>query len=99
MIEKPAGTQSQRLVEIATRAKGQITIIHAIERWTSYEKLRNASFRATTRGNPLPVISFNAKPSNTRAARISISRRWRKVTPGLVVRLLSELYLRVRKSS
>ena len=72
-------------------------------RWTSYEKLREViekkMFSSTE--ELLPVISFNAKASNEDKKKHEnfVGRMVAKGYTEKQVRLLSEWYLRVRKSA
>ena len=105
-IEKPAGIANPKdfrneIVNFVLRARSQ----HGGKnpKWTSYEKLREViekkMFSSTE--ELLPVISFNAKASAEDKKKHE-SFVTRMVTKGYTekqVRLLSEWYLRVRKSA
>jgi len=105
-IEKPAGIANPKdfrneIVNFVLRARAQ----HAggNPKWTSYEKLREViekkMFSSTE--ELLPVISFNAKASaeDKRKHENFVGRMVSKGYTEKQVRLLSEWYLRVRKSS
>ncbi len=104
-IEKPAGIANPKdfrneIVNFVLRARAQ----HGGKnpRWTSYEKLREViekkMFSSTE--ELLPVISFNAKASaeDQKKHQNFVSRMVDKGYTEKQVRLLSEWYLRVRKS-
>ena len=71
--------------------------------WTSYEKLREVIEKKmfSTTEDLLPVISFNAKASNEDQKKHQdfVNRMIEKGYTEKQVRLLSEWYLRVRKTS
>ena len=71
--------------------------------WTSYEKLRTVIEKKmfSNTEDLLPVISFNAKTSNDDQRKHDdfVNRMMEKGYTKKQVRLLSEWYLRVRKSS
>jgi len=105
-IEKPAGIANPKdfrneIVNFVLRARAQ----HGGKnpRWTSYEKLREViekkMFSSTE--ELLPVISFNAKASveDKKKHENFVGRMVEKGYTEKQVRLLSEWYLRVRKSS
>jgi serine protein kinase len=105
-IEKPAGIANPKdfrneIVNFVLRARAQ----HGGKnpKWTSYEKLREViekkMFSSTE--ELLPVISFNAKASNEDKKKHEnfVGRMVAKGYTEKQVRLLSEWYLRVRKSA
>ena len=105
-IEKPAGIANPKdfrneIVNFVLRARAQ----HGGKnpKWTSYEKLREViekkMFSSTE--ELLPVISFNAKASDNDQKKHEnfVSRMVEKGYTEKQVRLLSEWYLRVRKSA
>ncbi len=105
-IEKPAGISNPKdfrneIVNFVLRARAQ----HGGKNpaWTSYEKLRavieKKMFSSTE--DLLPVISFNAKSSADEQSKHEdfVNRMVAKGYTQKQVRLLSEWYLRVRKSS
>jgi len=105
-IEKPAGIANPKdfrneIVNFVLRARAQ----HGGKnpRWTSYEKLREViekkMFSSTE--ELLPVISFNAKASveDQKKHDNFVGRMVEKGYTEKQVRLLSEWYLRVRKSA
>ena len=105
-IEKPAGIANPKdfrneIVNFVLRARSQ----HGGKnpKWTSYEKLREViekkMFSSTE--ELLPVISFNAKASveDKKKHESFVSRMVTKGYTEKQVRLLSEWYLRVRKSA
>ncbi len=105
-IEKPAGIANPKdfrneIVNFVLRARSQ----HGGKnpKWTSYEKLREViekkMFSSTE--ELLPVISFNAKASNEDKKKHEsfVGRMVDKGYTEKQVRLLSEWYLRVRKSA
>jgi serine protein kinase len=105
-IEKPAGIANPKdfrneIVNFVLRARAQNKGQNP--RWTSYEKLREViekrMFSSTE--ELLPVISFNAKASVEDKTKHEnfVSRMVAKGYTEKQVRLLSEWYLRVRKSS
>ena len=105
-IEKPAGISNPKdfrneIVNFVLRARaangGQSPS------WTSYQKLREVIEQKMFSNTEelLPVISFNAKSSNDdqQKHRDFVERMIAKGYTEKQVRLLSEWYLRVRKSS
>ena len=105
-IEKPAGIANPKdfrneIVNFVLRARAQNEGKNPS--WTSYEKLREViekkMFSSTE--ELLPVISFNAKASVEDKEKHSnfVNRMVDKGYTEKQVRLLSEWYLRVRKSS
>jgi serine protein kinase len=105
-IEKPAGIANPKdfrneIVNFVLRARAQNKGQNP--RWTSYEKLREViekrMFSSTE--ELLPVISFNAKASvdDKQKHENFVGRMVDKGYTEKQVRLLSEWYLRVRKSS
>jgi serine protein kinase len=105
-IEKPAGIANPKdfrneIVNFVLRARAQ----HGGKNphWTSYEKLREViekkMFSSTE--ELLPVISFNAKASveDQKKHESFVGRMVAKGYTEKQVRLLSEWYLRVRKSA
>lgn len=104
-IEKPAGISNPKdfrneIVNFVLRAKAKNQGKNPA--WTSYEKLRTViekkMFSSTE--ELLPVISFNAKTSNDDQKKHDnfVNRMMEKGYTRKQVRLLSEWYLRVRKS-
>jgi serine protein kinase len=104
-IEKPAGISNPKdfrseIVNFTLRARA--TNEGRNPRWTSYEKLRTViekkMFASTE--DLLPVISFNAKASAEDQQKHSdfVERMVERGYTEKQVRLLSEWYLRVRKS-
>ena len=104
-IEKPAGIANPKdfrneIVNFVLRARAQAG--GKSPKWTSYEKLREViekkMFSSTE--ELLPVISFNAKASGEDKKKHEnfVSRMVEKGYTEKQVRLLSEWYLRVRKS-
>lgn len=104
-IEKPAGIANPKdfrneIVNFVLRARAQHNGHNP--RWTSYEKLRHViekkMFSSTE--ELLPVISFNAKASveDQRKHENFVGRMVSNGYTEKQVRLLSEWYLRVRKS-
>ncbi|EXJ16531.1 PrkA family serine protein kinase [Imhoffiella purpurea] len=104
-IEKPAGISNPKdfrneIVNFVLRARANNA--GANPRWTSYEKLRvvieKKMFSNTE--DLLPVISFNAKASVDEQKKHDqfVDRMTDKGYTAKQVRLLSEWYLRVRKS-
>ncbi|MFV0275756.1 MAG: PrkA family serine protein kinase [Parahaliea sp.] len=104
-IEKPAGISNPKdfrseIVNFVLRARANNTGQNP--RWTSYEKLRSViekkMFASTE--DLLPVISFNAKASaEDRKKHLDfVARMVERGYTEKQVRLLSEWYLRVRKS-
>ncbi|QFU23079.1 PrkA family serine protein kinase [Shewanella eurypsychrophilus] len=105
-IEKPAGISNPKdfrneIVNFVLRARANNEGSNPL--WTSYEKLRvvieKKMFSNTE--DLLPVISFNAKTStdDQRKHDDFVNRMMEKGYTKKQVRLLSEWYLRVRKSS
>jgi len=104
-IEKPAGISNPKdfrneIVNFVLRAKAKNNGKNPA--WTSYEKLRTViekkMFSSTE--ELLPVISFNAKTSTDDQKKHDdfVNRMMEKGYTRKQVRLLSEWYLRVRKS-
>ncbi len=104
-IEKPAGISNPKdfrseIVNFVLRARANNGGVNP--RWTSYEKLRTViekkMFASTE--DLLPVISFNAKASAEDKKKHSdfVARMVDRGYTEKQVRLLSEWYLRVRKS-
>jgi len=104
-IEKPAGISNPKdfrneIVNFVLRAKAKNNGKNPS--WTSYEKLRTViekkMFSSTE--ELLPVISFNAKTSTDDQKKHDdfVNRMMEKGYTRKQVRLLSEWYLRVRKS-
>ncbi|MDP4534965.1 PrkA family serine protein kinase [Alkalimonas collagenimarina] len=104
-IEKPAGISNPKdfrneIVNFVLRAKAKNNGKNPV--WTSYEKLRTViekkMFSSTE--ELLPVISFNAKTSTEDQKKHDdfVNRMMEKGYTRKQVRLLSEWYLRVRKS-
>jgi serine protein kinase len=104
-IEKPAGISNPKdfrseIVNFVLRARANNEGRNP--KWTSYEKLRSViekkMFASTE--DLLPVISFNAKASAEDQKKHSdfVSRMVERGYTEKQVRLLSEWYLRVRKS-
>ncbi|MCE9678833.1 PrkA family serine protein kinase [Shewanella sp. AS1] len=105
-IEKPAGISNPKdfrneIVNFVLRAKANNEGSNPI--WTSYEKLRTVIEKKmfSNTEDLLPVISFNAKTStdDQRKHDDFVNRMMEKGYTKKQVRLLSEWYLRVRKSS
>jgi serine protein kinase len=105
-IEKPAGISNPKdfrneIVNFVLRARANHKGKNPL--WTSYEKLRTViekkMFSSTE--DLLPVISFNTKasPDDQKKHEEFIDRMVEKGYTEKQVRLLSEWYLRVRKSS
>lgn len=105
-IEKPAGISNPKdfrneIVNFVLRARANNKGKNPL--WTSYEKLRTViekkMFSSTE--DLLPVISFNTKasPDDQKKHEEFIDRMVEKGYTEKQVRLLSEWYLRVRKSS
>ena len=105
-IEKPAGISNPKdfrneIVNFVLRARAHNQGKNPA--WTSYEKLRGViekkMFSSTE--DLLPVISFNAKSSAEDQSKHEdfVNRMMTKGYTQKQVRLLSEWYLRVRKSS
>ncbi len=104
-IEKPAGISNPKdfrseIVNFVLRARASNDGRNP--KWTSYEKLRvvieKKMFASTE--DLLPVISFNAKASNEDQSKHQnfVQRMMERGYTKKQVRLLSEWYLRVRKS-
>jgi serine protein kinase len=105
-IEKPAGISNPKdfrneIVNFVLRAKANNNGKNP--NWTSYEKLRTVIEKKmfSNTEDLLPVISFNTKTSNDDQQKHDdfIERMMSKGYTKKQVRLLSEWYLRVRKSS
>jgi len=105
-IEKPAGISNPKdfrneIVNFVLRARAKHEGKNPT--WTSYEKLRSVIEKKmfSTTEDLLPVISFNAKasPDDQKKHKEFIDRMVEKGYTEKQVRLLSEWYLRVRKSS
>ncbi|MGJ8692604.1 MAG: PrkA family serine protein kinase [Thalassotalea sp.] len=105
-IEKPAGISNPKdfrneIVNFVLRAKANNNGKNP--NWTSYEKLRTVIEKKmfSNTEDLLPVISFNAKTSNEDQQKHDdfVERMMSKGYTQKQVRLLSEWYLRVRKSS
>ncbi|RYV01254.1 PrkA family serine protein kinase [Shewanella sp. OPT22] len=105
-IEKPAGISNPKdfrneIVNFVLRARAN----HGGNNpaWTSYEKLRTVIEKKmfSNTEDLLPVISFNAKTSSDDQKKHDdfVNRMMEKGYTQKQVRLLSEWYLRVRKSS
>ncbi len=105
-IEKPAGISNPKdfrneIVNFVLRARAK----HSGKNpsWTSYEKLRTVIEKKMFSNTEelLPVISFNAKTSSDDQKKHDdfVERMMEKGYTRKQVRLLSEWYLRVRKSS
>lgn len=105
-IEKPAGISNPKdfrneIVNFVLRARAQN---HGNNpKWTSYAKLRDVIEKKmfSNTEDLLPVISFNAKASadDQNKHQDFVTRMTEKGYTEKQVRLLSEWYLRVRKSS
>ncbi|MBK1631314.1 PrkA family serine protein kinase [Thiohalocapsa halophila] len=104
-IEKPAGISNPKdfrneIVNFVLRARANNN--GANPRWTSYEKLRVVIEKKMFSNTEelLPVISFNAKASadDKKKHEQFVERMVEKGYTPKQVRLLSEWYLRVRKS-
>jgi len=104
-IEKPAGISNPKdfrneIVNFVLRARANTN--GANPRWTSYEKLRVVIEKKMFSNTEelLPVISFNAKASadDKKKHEQFVDRMVEKGYTPKQVRLLSEWYLRVRKS-
>jgi serine protein kinase len=104
-IEKPAGISNPKdfrseIVNFVLRSRASNEGRNP--KWTSYEKLRGViekkMFASTE--DLLPVISFNAKASEEDRIKHSdfVDRMVERGYTEKQVRLLSEWYLRVRKS-
>ena len=105
-IEKPAGISNPKdfrneIVNFVLRARANNGGNNPL--WTSYEKLREVIERKmfSNTEDLLPVISFNAKASgeDQKKHKDFVDRMVAKGYTEKQVRLLSEWYLRVRKSS
>ncbi len=105
-IEKPAGISNPKdfrneIVNFVLRARAKHEGKNP--KWTSYEKLRTVIEKKmfSNTEDLLPVISFNAKasPEDQKKHTDFVSRMVEKGYTEKQVRLLSEWYLRVRKSS
>ncbi len=105
-IEKPAGISNPKdfrneIVNFVLRAKAHNNGKNPT--WTSYEKLRTVIEKKmfSNTEDLLPVISFNAKTSTDDQQKHDdfVERMMAKGYTQKQVRLLSEWYLRVRKSS
>jgi serine protein kinase len=105
-IEKPAGISNPKdfrneIVNFVLRAKASNSGKNPS--WTSYEKLRTVIEKKMFSNTEelLPVISFNAKTSTDEQKKHDdfVARMMEKGYTSKQVRLLSEWYLRVRKSS
>ena len=104
-IEKPAGISNPKdfrneIVNFVLRARANNN--GANPKWTSYEKLRAVIEKKMFSNTEelLPVISFNAKASEAEKKKHEefVDRMVEKGYTPKQVRLLSEWYLRVRKS-
>ncbi|MEF1281003.1 PrkA family serine protein kinase [Vibrio fortis] len=105
-IEKTAGISNPKdfrneIVNFVLRAKANNNGKNPV--WTSYEKLRTVIEKKMFSNTEelLPVISFNAKTSSEDQKKHDdfVARMMEKGYTEKQVRLLSEWYLRVRKSS
>lgn len=105
-IEKTAGISNPKdfrneIVNFVLRAKASNNGQNPV--WTSYEKLRTVIEKKmfSNTEDLLPVISFNAKTSSEDQKKHDdfVARMMEKGYTEKQVRLLSEWYLRVRKSS
>ena len=105
-IEKPAGISNPKdfrneIVNFVLRAKANNSGNNPL--WTSYEKLRTVIEKKmfSNTEDLLPVISFNNKTSNDDQQKHAdfVERMMLKGYTQKQVRLLTEWYLRVRKSS
>ncbi|ELR63695.1 Serine protein kinase (prkA protein), P-loop containing [Photobacterium marinum] len=105
-IEKPAGISNPKdfrneIVNFVLRARANNAGKNP--NWTSYEKLRTVIEKKMFSNTEelLPVISFNAKTSTEEQKKHDdfVARMMEKGYTRKQVRLLSEWYLRVRKSS
>ena len=105
-IEKPAGISNPKdfrneIVNFVLRAKAHNNGKNPA--WTSYEKLRTVIEKKmfSNTEDLLPVISFNSKTSTDDQQKHDdfVERMMSKGYTQKQVRLLSEWYLRVRKSS
>ena len=104
-IEKPAGISNPKdfrneIVNFVLRARAHHNGSNPV--WTSYEKLRTVIEKKmfSNTEDLLPVISFNAKTSaeDQKKHEDFVNRMVEKGYTQKQVRLLSEWYLRVRKS-
>ncbi|MEL7308075.1 MAG: PrkA family serine protein kinase, partial [Pseudomonadota bacterium] len=104
-IEKPAGISNPKdfrneIVNFVLRARAHNQGKNPL--WTSYEKLRTVIEKKmfSNTEDLLPVISFNAKTSaeDQKKHEDFVNRMVEKGYTQKQVRLLSEWYLRVRKS-
>ena len=105
-IEKPAGISNPKdfrneIVNFVLRARANNNGKNP--NWTSYEKLRTVIEKKmfSNTEDLLPVISFNSKTSTEDQKKHAdfVARMMEKGYTSKQVRLLSEWYLRVRKSS
>ena len=105
-IEKTAGISNPKdfrneIVNFVLRARASNNGQNPV--WTSYEKLRTVIEKKMFSNTEelLPVISFNAKTSSEDQKKHDdfVARMMEKGYTEKQVRLLSEWYLRVRKSS
>jgi serine protein kinase len=105
-IEKPAGISNPKdfrneIVNFVLRARANNAGRNP--NWTSYEKLRTVIEKKmfSNTEDLLPVISFNAKTSGDEMKKHEnfVERMMEKGYTRKQVRLLSEWYLRVRKSA
>ncbi len=105
-IEKPAGISNPKdfrneIVNFVLRARASNKGVNPV--WTSYEKLRTVIEKKMFSNTEelLPVISFNTKTSTDDQKKHDdfVARMMEKGYTKKQVRLLSEWYLRVRKSS
>ncbi|MDW6003695.1 PrkA family serine protein kinase [Vibrio mangrovi] len=105
-IEKTAGISNPKdfrneIVNFVLRARANNNGKNPV--WTSYEKLRTVIEKKMFSNTEelLPVISFNAKTSSEEQRKHDdfVARMMEKGYTEKQVRLLSEWYLRVRKSS
>lgn len=105
-IEKTAGISNPKdfrneIVNFVLRARANNSGQNPV--WTSYEKLRTVIEKKmfSNTEDLLPVISFNAKTSSDDQKKHDdfVARMMEKGYTEKQVRLLSEWYLRVRKSS
>ena len=105
-IEKTAGISNPKdfrneIVNFVLRARANNNGQNPV--WTSYEKLRTVIEKKMFSNTEelLPVISFNAKTSSEDQKKHDdfVARMMEKGYTEKQVRLLSEWYLRVRKSS
>jgi serine protein kinase len=105
-IEKTAGISNPKdfrneIVNFVLRARANNNGMNPV--WTSYEKLRTVIEKKMFSNTEelLPVISFNTKTSSEEQKKHDnfVARMMEKGYTEKQVRLLSEWYLRVRKSS